>query len=755
MYRIFIVEDDRTIAQAVAHLAESWGLEVRCVRDFRAVTAEAAEFQPHLIILDIALPCFDGYHWCRELRKQTSAPILFLSSAGDNMNVIMAMNFGADDFIAKPFDGGVLMAKVQAMLRRSYDMAAPAVLRERRGAQLSADDQKLTYQGQTVELTKNEYRILSCLMESAGKVVSREKLMQRLWETVITYGLTTGTGLLLGMVLYKLAELGMVRLLQVPVTYTLTVSVSSLLAAAALFAAIHTLILLNGLRQLHGVSAVGLLRSESVGEKPPKAQWVLTAAGAVLLAGAYWLAVSIKEPLAALTWFFAAVLMVIAATYLLFISGSVTLCRGLQRNKKYYYRPQHFVSVSSMAYRMKRNGAGLASVCILATMVLVMISSTTCLYVGQEDAVNARYPRDMDVAVYGRSDHPLDEAEAEQLRQGVESTVFNFGGQTSNVATYREISVSGLPDGGDLRLGNAGASAADSTRVTQLHFLPLEDYNAATGQSLTLNDGQVYVAALRTDFPYDTLTVDGEWTFRVMDRDIPPLSGPFTADITPTLMVVIPHFTQFVQELEDGLSEKYGWYLTATWHYAFDTDLPENQQGNIDGTTPNLEDALNGYLAGVSSDWGVGVSVESKAANRADFYGTYGGLFFLGIMLSIVFIFAAVAILYYKQLSEGYEDQSRFDIMQKVGMTKQDIRRSINSQLLTVFYLPLVLAGVHLCFAFPFIHKLLILFNLDNRGLLIGTTAVSFAVFAVLYAIVYKLTGNTYYRIVAEDTEKE
>lgn len=171
MYRIFIVEDDRTIAQAVAHLAENWGLEVRCVRDFRAVTAEAAEFQPHLIILDIALPCFDGYHWCRELRKQTSAPILFLSSAGDNMNVIMAMNFGADDFIAKPFDGGVLMAKVQAMLR------------ERRGAQLSADDQKLTYQGQTVELTKNEYRILSCLMESAGKVVSREKLMQRLWET--------------------------------------------------------------------------------------------------------------------------------------------------------------------------------------------------------------------------------------------------------------------------------------------------------------------------------------------------------------------------------------------------------------------------------------------------------------------------------------------------------------------------------------------------------------------------------------------
>ena len=545
------------------------------------------------------------------------------------------------------------------------------------------------------------------------------------WESLLSGGLSLLGGLALGVVLSKLAELGLMRVMGLEADMTYRVSAGGLLMALGLYGAIYLLILLSALLRVHRSTAIQLMRSEAVGEKPPRANWALALLGVLLLGAAYYLAVSIREPLTALTWFFAAVLMVIAATYLLFISGSVTLCRLLQRNPRFYYRKRHFVSVSSLVYRMKRNGAGLASVCILATMVLVMISSTTCLYVGQEDAVNARYPRDMDVAVYGRSDHPLDEAEAEQLRQGVESTVFNFGGQTSNVATYREISVSGLPDGGDLRLGNAGASAADSTRVTQLHFLPLEDYNAATGQSLTLNDGQVYVAALRTDFPYDTLTVDGEWTFRVMDRDIPPLSGPFMADITPTLMVVIPHFTQFVQELEDGLSEKYGWYLTATWHYAFDTDLPENQQGNIDGTTPNLEDALNGYLAGVSSDWGVGVSVESKAANRADFYGTYGGLFFLGIMLSIVFIFAAVAILYYKQLSEGYEDQSRFDIMQKVGMTKVDIRRSINSQLLTVFYLPLVLAGVHLCFAFPFIHKLLILFNLDNRGLLIGTTAVS------------------------------
>ena len=451
--------------------------------------------------------------------------------------------------------------------------------------------------------------------------------------------------------------------------------------------------------------------------------------------------------------FFLAVVLVIVGTYFLFTAGSIAILKMLRKNKKFYYNKKHFTAVSGMLYRMKQNAAGLASICVLSTMVLVMISSTTCLYVGQEDAVNARYPRDMDVTVYGRSDHPLDEAEAEQLRQGVESTVFNFGGQTSNVATYREISVSGLPDGGDLRLGNAGVSAADSTHVIHIYFVPLEEYNAVTGQSLTLEDGQVYVAALRTEFHSDTLSIDGGMTRHVMKREIPALVGAAVADITPSLTVVVPDFEQFVPELQSYLTNKYGWYPTATWHYAFDTDLPENQQGNIDGTTPNLKDALDDYLSGVSSDWGVGVSVESKAGNRADFYGTYGGLFFLGIMLSIVFIFAAVAILYYKQLSEGYEDQSRFDIMQKVGMTKGDIRRSINSQLLTVFYLPLLMAGLHLCFAFPFIHKLLMLFNLDNRGLLVGTTAVSFAVFAALYALVYKLTGNAYYHIVADNKE--
>ena len=442
-----------------------------------------------------------------------------------------------------------------------------------------------------------------------------------LWETLLTYAGTTAVGLALGVALSKLAELGLMNLLRSQISYAFTVNIKSLLVTLVLFAAVHGLIFLHALWQLHRVSAVALLHSESVGEKPPRARWLLAVLALALLGGAYWLAVSIREPLEALLWFFTAVLMVIAGTYLLFISGSVALCRALQKNPRYYYRPSHFVSVSSMAYRMKRNGAGLASICVLATMVLVMLSSTTCLYYGQEDAVNARYPHDIAVTVYG-DEHLMDKTELEELRQGVESAVFNFGGEASNVAEYREVSLSGLLDGGNLIVDAAGAYAMDSTHVIQVHFVPLEEYNAVTGQSLTLEDGQVYVAALRMDFNADTLSVDGGMTRHVMKREITPLDGAAVADITPSLTVVVKDFERFVPELQGYLSDKYGWYPSAYWNYGFDTDLPENQQANTDDVTPNLTDALYAHLSRVSSDWGVGVSVESKAANRSDFYGT-------------------------------------------------------------------------------------------------------------------------------------
>lgn len=182
-YRILIIEDDPGIASAIERQMRMWDLNVRCVQDFRNVMEDFAQYDPHLVVLDISLPFFNGYHWCSEIRRVSKVPILFISSASDNMNIVMAMNMGADDFIAKPFDLTVLMAKVQAMLRRTYDFAVASPVLEHRGAWLNTGDQTLTYEEKVIELTKNEYRILFSLLENKGKVVSREKLMERLWET--------------------------------------------------------------------------------------------------------------------------------------------------------------------------------------------------------------------------------------------------------------------------------------------------------------------------------------------------------------------------------------------------------------------------------------------------------------------------------------------------------------------------------------------------------------------------------------------
>lgn len=461
------------------------------------------------------------------------------------------------------------------------------------------------------------------------------------WETLLSGGISLAGGLALGILLGKLAELGLLRMVGAATDMVYRVSAGGLLLTLGLYAGIFLLILISSLVRVGRSTAVQLMRSQAEGEKPPRANWALAVLGILLLAGAYYLAVTIREPLAALTWFFIAVLMVIAATYLLFISGSVALCRLLQKNPRFYYQKRHFVSVSSLVYRMKRNGAGLASICILGTMVLVMLSSTTCLYFGAEDSLHTRYPRDENITAYF-PDRASQSGDLTPLRTAVADAVRRSGMSAANVWEYRSVSADALE--------------------------------------------------------------------QVMNR------------------------------ANMGVSR--------TWYYGFDLDrqLP-------DGTDPVAEAIRRTAQDGGLMENGM-LGVESLAENRGDFYGSYGSLFFLGILLSVGFSLAAVLIIYYKQISEGYEDQARFDIMQKVGMTRRDIRSSINSQLLLVFFLPLLLAGLHLAFAFPFVHKLLLLFNLWNTRLLVGTTAASFLAFAALYTLVYRITSNAYYHIVSGGGER-
>lgn len=394
------------------------------------------------------------------------------------------------------------------------------------------------------------------------------------WETLLTAVISLVLGIGFGILFSKLAELAMARLTHAQIIYSMHISPDSILFTLTVFGCIFILLFFNTLRQVHFSNAITLVKSESVGEKPPKGNILLGLLGMICLAAAYYLAVTVADPVSALGMFFIAVILVIVGTYLIMIASSVLFCRLLQKNKRYYYKANHFVSISSMAYRMKRNGAGLASICILATMVLVMLSTTVSLYFGNEKSV---------------------------------------------------------------------------------YFY---------------------------------------------------------------------------------------------WHYNFDTNLNRDDQILL---ANDLSSTISDFFT-QSYKQNTGImrcQFESRAANYEEFLADFGSLFYLAIVLSIVFLIAAVLIIYYKQISEGYEDQARFDIMQKVGMTKREIKKSINSQLLTVFFLPLVGAGIHLIFAFPMIRKILLLFNLTNLHLYTIVTLISFGAFALFYTIVYRITSNAYYHIVS------
>ena len=560
------------------------------------------------------------------------------------------------------------------------------------------------------------------------------------WETVIMALISIAGGEVLGIAFGKLFELLLVNIVDGTVQMQFTVSVPATTMTAILYLAIFALLFLRSLVTVCKTNAAALLRSEACGEKPPKANWVFGLAGFLILGAAYYIAVTIKQPLTALAVFFIAVLMVIVATYLIFISGSVVLCRALQKNKRYYYQKNHFISVSSMAYRMKRNGAGLASICILATMVLVMLSSTTCLYFGKEDALRTRYPSDLSVELrFAKDEGGMDEANIAIARGMIEDVIKQDGLDVQGQFDIRSAWFSGL------LTGNSFSRAEESTlmdyeRAVDLTVLPLEDYTRMTGEDLTLEPGEAYLCCPRMAYTQPDIRI-GELTYQLKGQL--PSFGGFGADsanITTTIYLIVPDFDAAVNALR---TQNTRYPVVVSWQYSFDSGSPDEAQIAF------LRDMMGTFADNREGLVYASYTVESIAFNRGDFVGTYGSLFFLAILLSIVFLAAAVLILYYKQISEGYEDQARFEIMQRVGMTKTDIRKSINSQLLLVFFLPLLFAGLHLGFAFPFIHKLLMLFNLTNLKLLIGTTVITFAIYAVFYTLVYRITSNSYYSIVA------
>lgn len=568
------------------------------------------------------------------------------------------------------------------------------------------------------------------------------------WETLMiaVIALVIGTGA--GIAFSKLAELGLMNMIRGQIAYNLSLSFTVIGKTVLIFGGIFLLIFLNTLRQIHTANPVELLHSENSGEKPPKANWILGIGGVILLGAAYDTAVQIEDPIAALSWFFIAVIMVILGTYLLFVAGSVVFCRILQKKKGYYYKANHFVSVSSMAYRMKRNGAGLASICILGTMVLVMISSSACLYIGEEDSLRNRYPRNIIVEMEFAPGEKMEDTRLDIFREMIAQTAEKERIDASNILDYRMAYTMGTVQDGEIKTDEVSFSTLGGfgSGTCLIYVIPLEDYNHMTESSEVLETDEVLISTMNTQYEEENIAIQGSNTYRIkktVDQFIG--EGNASMSLVGTIFLVVPDLEAFIAPLVQLADYNGDSMIQLEWEYGFDCNGDEEAQKQL---YTQLQDALT-HLPAEQQDGVLRINCESVAANREDFYNTFGGLFFLGIMLSIVFIFAAVLIIYYKQISEGYEDQSRFEIMQKVGMTRKDIRRSINSQLLTVFFLPLVTAGIHLAFAFPMIRKLLLLFGFINGNLLIGTTIVSFLLFALLYTLVYRITSNAYYSIVS------
>ena len=553
------------------------------------------------------------------------------------------------------------------------------------------------------------------------------------WENFYVTLISIAGGLVIGIALDKAMFLLIAQVLNEEISLGFFISDKAIISTVVMFCIIFLLILLNSIRQIQTANPIELLTAGNAGEREPKTKWVLTILGLLSLGTGYYIALAIKNPLTALVYFFFAVILVIIGTYMLFTAGSIALLKILRKNKKYYYKTKHFTSISGMIYRMKQNAVGLANICILSTAVLVMVSSTSSLMLGMQDVIATRYPDDFIVYSNETSEERAYES-FDAIRELQEE-------QNLNVTSEREYRYLVFPAfiNGDTFEVTRDANFSSLGNLNNLIFVSLSDYNRVMGTDKTLAEDEILVYSDRLQFNYPTLKIfDREYSVKEkIDEFIG--NGLIVAVAANTQFIVLPDGTDIEElyalqkeALSDGASE-------IQYYYGFNSDADEETQRAFYRTL--LEDYVGHGYEG---------TIESKADSRSEFVGLYGGFFFIGIFLGVLFIMATVLIIYYKQISEGYDDKQRYEIMQKVGMTHQEIKNSIHSQVLTVFFLPLIVAGIHIAVAFPIITKLLALLNLLNVQLFLTCTVVCYVVFAVMYLLIYLLTARTYYKIVSK-----
>lgn len=542
-------------------------------------------------------------------------------------------------------------------------------------------------------------------------------------ETLIVGGISIAGGIAGGMAFGKLMHLLLIRIIHYDVGMEFHISVQSVSDTVILFAFIFFLTWFYNLFQIRLANPIELLRGGSAGEKEPKTKVILALIGVVTMAAGYYLAVSTKNPLEAINTFFVAVILVIIGTYALFLAGSIALLKLLRKQKKFYYKPNHFVSVSGMIYRMKQNAVGLANICILSTIVLVMISSTVSLYVGMDDVMAHQYPNDYQMTLYEASQEKIDKA-----NKLIEEELDRGGLKKENETSYHYGTTVLISQGKDKFTTND--SAGYSVRnLTELYVIPQEDYQKLENTSTSLKENEVIVYTTDEDYGRDSIQIDDR-EFQVTEElDDFVLEEKNQSRVAPGMYMIVANDEVAMQldSLKSGLRYDINFDMTGS-----DEEKAVVEEKIADRITEELP----------------GTYFTSRQAGTESFFGFYGCLFFIGMYLGFMFLVATVLIIYYKQISEGLDDRERYVIMQKVGMDKREIRRAIRSQILIVFFLPLLFSILHIMVAFNVITKLLGIFGLFNTGLFVLCTVVTVLIFAAFYIIVFAITAREYYKIV-------
>ena len=552
-------------------------------------------------------------------------------------------------------------------------------------------------------------------------------------ESIIVFLVSMVLGIGIGILLDKAFYLLIAKMLNASIALGFYISYQSIVNSIILFLIIFVLMYLFSLIQINLSNPIELLHGDQHGEKEPKTKWLLALIGLICLGTGYYMSVSIQDPVTAFAFFMVAVILVVIGTYMLFTAGSIVILKLLRKNKRYYYKTNHFISVSNMIYRMKQNAVGLGNICILSTMVLVMLSTTISLWVGMNDIIETRFPRDITVSI-----NSVDSNQALYTIDDMNNAIEQAGIQTDDELVYRTLSVSAFNQGNTYTFGNENMSLQDISNVVVLYFITLDDYNRTEGTNVSLAPDEVLVFPSGKQFDHKTIDIASN-TFKVKGiLDSIKADSNYSANLQNSMFVVVDSMDTLFM-IDDLQKQEYGDNASYI-HTSYDFNLSKSEEMSV-------KEATDALIANYPGDTTY-MMVDTQEGNYEDLLSLYASFLFIGIFLSFLFIMATVLIMYYKQITEGYEDKKRFEIMQKVGLNKREVKKTINSQVLTVFFLPLVVAAIHIVFAFPMIEKMLRLLYLDNTNLYIMTTVICFGVFALVYVLIYFLTSKVYYGIV-------